>query len=145
MIINTYNPSTMALAESDVTGLDFGDVVKGQHNSEPVVIKPELEFGDSFSQLSLYLEAVNSLTHSQFGKYKNSEAITGLQSGGDYLSDNFVAQPGISDFFDFESTSDAGLILDPDNPEYIWMDVQAGTGESSGEGSINFRFVFEYV
>ena len=33
MIINTYNPVDMSLAIEGATGIDFGDVVKGQHNS----------------------------------------------------------------------------------------------------------------
>ena len=145
MIINTYNPVDMSLSTEDVTGVDFGDVVKGQHNSQPVVLKPALEVGDDFSQLALYLEAINGLEHSQFGKYKNSEAVTGIVAGSDTLSAHFVAQPGVSDFYDFENTSDAGVVLDPSDPEYVWMDVQAGNGETSGSNQVNFRFIFEYV
>ena len=144
MIINSYNPVNMELVSGDIVGVDFGDVVKGQHNSLPIVVKPELESGEVFSQIAFYLENVNGLTHSQFGKYKNSEAISGISAGSDYLSDHFTVQEGISDFFDFENTSDAGVVLDKDDPEYIWFDVEAGSGESSGNAQVNFRFVFEY-
>ena len=109
------------------------------------MLKPELEVGEDFSQLALYLEAVNGLDHSQFGKYKNAEPVSDIIAGSDYLSDHFVAQPGVSDFYDFENTSDAGIVLDPTDPEYVWMDVQAGTGETSGDSQVNFRFIFEYV
>lgn len=145
MIINTYNPQDMSLTSSGVTGVDFGDILKGQHNSQPIVIKPEIELGESFTQLAFYLEAVNGLSHSQFGKYKSSEATIGVLSGSAYLSDHFTVQEGISDFYNFENTSDTGLVLDSGNPEYIWLDAQAGSGEISGSNQVNFRFVFEYV
>lgn len=144
MIINSYNPVDMALESSNITGVDFGNVVKGQHNSLPIVVKPELESEDTFSQIAFYLENVNGLTHSQFGKYKNSEPISGITAGGDYLSDHFTVQEGISDFYNFENTSDAGLVIDKDNPEYLWFDVQAGSAETGGDSQVNFRFVFEY-
>jgi hypothetical protein len=145
MIINTYNPTTMALEESDVTGIDFGDVLKTQHNSSPVVLKPVLEDGETLSQLAFYLESTNGLDRSTFGKYKSTEAVMGIPSGSDYLSDHFIVQEGISDFFDFEGTSDAGLTIDPSSPEYLWLDVQAGSAETGGDAQVNFRFVFEYI
>jgi len=144
MIINTYDPTNMSLIESDVTGVDFGDVLKSQHCIRPVVLKPVVDFGETLSQLAFYLESNNGLDHSQFGKYKNANAIEGIPAGGDYLSDHFVVQEGISDFLNFENTSDAGIVLNPENPEYIWMDVQAGSAETGGAAQVNFRFVFEY-
>lgn len=144
MILNTYNPIDMSLVGSDISRVDFGGVVKGQHNSSPVVLKPILEPGASMSRLALYLENSGGLGHSQFGKYKNQEAITGLMPGSDQLSDHFTVQEGISDFINFESTSDYGIVLNPEVPEYLWLDVQAGNSENRGVAQVNFRFIFEY-
>ena len=144
MKINRYDSVDMSLLEEDVTGANFGDVLRAQHNAYPIVIQPELELGEDFTQLALFLENKGGLDHSYFGKYKNSEALMDIAAGSDYLSDNFVVQEGVSDFIDFEDISGGGLVLDPINPEYVWMDVQVGSTETCGSAQVNYRFVFEY-
>jgi hypothetical protein len=144
MIINTYNPEDMSLVESCATGVDFGDVVKTQHSAVSIVLKPELESGDSFSTLALFLENNGGLGSTQFGKYMSADPAIGILPGSDYLSDHFTVQEGISDFINFELTSDMGLVLDTDEPEYIWLDTQVGSAADSGAAQVNFRFVFEY-
>ena len=145
MKIETYNPTNMQMVSSDVTGVDFGNVVRGNHNTSAVVIRPVAD-GGTFDQLALFLENAGGLTHCQFGKYVNSAAVTGITPGDPQLSDYFVEAAGISDVSQIAGLSDNGIVLDAGAPEYIWVDVEAGVGETNlGAQSVNFRFVFEYV
>ncbi|MBD3261252.1 MAG: hypothetical protein GF334_06140 [Candidatus Altiarchaeales archaeon] len=145
MKVETYNPSNMQLISGDVSGVDFGTVVRGNHNGTAVVILPKAEGGETLSALALFLENNGGLNHSQFGKYKSSTATQGITPGSNYLSDYFVEARGVSDLTNLSALSDRGLVLTASSPEYIWMDVEVGNSESSlGEESVNFRFIFEY-
>jgi len=145
MVIHQYNPATMVETSSDVTGVDFGDVIKGHHAPNVVAIKPYADPGDNFESLAMFLESNGGLDHTVFGKYKSSTAITGIEPGDDYLSDYFVQVSGISDPSQVGAYSDYGLILDAADPEYVWIDAEPGTNEVVyGAPNVNFRFVFEY-
>jgi hypothetical protein len=132
----------MALLSSDATGVDFGDAFIGQH-SNVVAIRPVGTI-ENFTSLAMFLEDNDGLGHTLFGKYKNANAIEGITPGSDYLSDFFIPVPGVSDASTIGIYSDFGLVFDPSNPEYAWMDAEAGADETVGSGSVNFRFVFEY-
>lgn len=146
MRIESYNPADMQVVHSDVTGVDFGTAVKGNHASEVVAIRPVLEMGDVLTALALFLENDAGLDHTQFGKYKSHIATQGIEPGSAYLSDYFTEQNGLSDIMSAWAVSDQGLVLDPSNPEYIWMDAGVGSTEDQfGASTTNFRFIFEYV
>jgi hypothetical protein len=146
MRVESYNPATMVLITSDTTSVDFGTVARGRHNSQAVVVKPVAEGGETLSRLALFLENNADLGHCQFGKYKSSVATQGIVPGDDELSDYFTQSRGVSDFENYGVLSDHGLPMDPDTPEYVWLDVEVGTGEVNlGDSTVNFRFVFEYV
>jgi hypothetical protein len=146
MRIETYNPVTMDLLESDADQVDFGTVSRGHHNSNTVAIRPVSTDGEVYTQLALFLEDNAGLDHTQFGKFKSSMAIPDIQPGDPRLSDFFIQASGVSDFANYGEISDYGLPLDAGSPEYIWMDAEAGTSELNlGDATINLRFVFEYV
>lgn len=132
------------MISADVTGVDLGDVLRGSHNETAVVVKPVADVGENITLLAMFLEDNNGLTHTQFGKFKSATAIQGITPGSDYLSDYFVETPGIEDVTGIYAFSDNGLVLDASTPEYVWLDAEAGTTESSGATNINYRFVFEY-
>lgn len=143
--IESYNPVDMQKLADDVTGIDFGSVVRGNHNSTAVVIKPVAD-GGTFDQLALFLEDDGGLNHCQFGKYASSSPITGIEPGDNRLSDYFVEASGVSDVSEIPGLSDDGIVLTAGAPEYVWIDVEAGIGETNlGAQGVNFRFVFEYV
>lgn len=146
MRIESYNPQTMVMLESDTSSVDFGTVARGHHNSTAVSVRPVAGGGETLSRLALFLEDNASLNNTQFGKFKNATKILGIEPGDDYLSDYFIPTPGVSDFENYGELSDYGLPMDPDSPEYVWMDAEASTLESNlGDKTVNFRFVFEYA
>jgi hypothetical protein len=149
MRVETYNPTTMSLVSSDVTGVDFGDIIRGKPSGNAVVIKPVATIESSFVELAMFLENSDGLNHTQFGKFKSDAAITGITPGSDYLSDFFMPITGISDVSMLSVYSDFGLLFNLDGGglpyEYAWMDADADVSETSlGSSTVNFRFVFEY-
>jgi len=144
MRIETYNPTDMSVLESDATGIDFGVAIKGQH-SNVVAVRPIKTDETNFVALALFLENNAGLDHTQFGKFKSSSAIQDVTAGSDYLSDYFVQVTGISDTSMISTFSGFGLLYDAVNPEYTWVDAEAGLSETTlGDSNVNFRFVFEY-
>lgn len=146
MRVESYNPETMVLLESDATSVDFGTVARGHHNSQTVAVRPRAGEGETLSRLALFLEDNASLNNTQFGKFKYATPIAGIEPGDPRLSDFFTPAPGVSDFENYGVLSDYGLPMDADTPEYVWMDAEAGASETNlGDKTVNFRFVFEYV
>jgi len=145
MRVERYNPSTMVRLSSDETSVDFGTVTRGQHNSQTVVLKPVAE-AETFTKLALFLESNGGLNHTNFGNFKSADSIPGIEPGDARLSDFFVQASGVSDFAAYAEISDWGVDFDPDTPEYVWLDAEAGTSERNlGGTTINLRFLFEYV
>jgi hypothetical protein len=136
--IESYDPLDMTMLSSDISDINFGGVIRGRYCSQAVVIKPILE-GD-ITALALFLEDKNGFNHARFDYYASKDAIQGIVPGGPQMSDYFVENPGVSDFI----TSDYGVSLDPDDPGFVWLDVNMGLGSTIGAGTINYRFVFEY-
>lgn len=137
--IDRYNPTNMALAESDISQVDFGGVIRGNHCNVPVVIKPVTT--GTVTQLALFLEDDGGLSNAAFGYLASKQVFCGIPAGGSQISDHFIETNGVSDFSQLSN----GVSLDPDSPEYVWLDVQIGAGSTLGEETgINYRFVFEY-
>lgn len=145
MRVETYDPDTMTLLDSNATIVDFGTVARGHFNEHAVVIRPAA-VSETFSQLALFLENNGGLDHTKFGKFKSATPILGIEPGDSFLSDFFTQARGVSDFANYAVISDYGIGFDPVTPEYAWMDAEAGTSELNlGNVTINLRFVFEYV
>lgn len=137
--IDRYDPTTMGLAESGISQVDFGGVIRGSHCSSTVVIKPVI--AGTVTQLALFLENDGGLTNSAFGYLASKQSFSGITPGSAQMSDHFTETNSVSDFTFLTN----GVSLDPTSPEYVWLDMQAGLGSSLGENtSINYRFVFEY-
>jgi hypothetical protein len=142
--ISSYDPVDMSLLSADATGLDFGDVVRGQYCAKAVTVRPVAD-GVTFTSLALFLESADGLNHTQFGKFKSNTAITGVEPGSAYLSDFFIPVTGVSDVSTIGAYSDYGVVYNGATPEYTWMDAFVDTPETVfGDSTVNFRFVFEY-
>jgi len=144
MKISTYNPVDMVQISAGVSGVDLGNVLRGNHNETAVVVKPVADTGENLTLLAMFLEDNADLTHTQFGKFKSATPIQGITPGSNYLSDYFVETPGIQDVSGIYAFSDNGLLLNASAPEYVWLDAEAGSTETSGSTTVNYRFVFEY-
>ena len=145
MKIESYNPTDMTMLSADVTGVDFGVTIKGQHSTNVIVVRP-VATSETLTELALFLEDNDGLDHTQFGKYKSSVATPGITPGSNYLSDYFIPVPGVSDTSMLTTLSDFGLVYTPSSPEYTWVDAEAGVSETEiGSSSVNLRFVFEYI
>lgn len=136
--IEAYDPDDMSLLSSDISSIDFGGIIRGKHCSKLATIKPIAE--GTVTELELFLENNGGFNNARFSFYASSDGATGIQPGDARISDRFTQVTGISDF----SSSDYGCILNPDLPEYVWLDALIGLGSTVGAGSINYRFVFEY-
>lgn len=137
--IDRYNPTNMGLAETNISQVDFGGVIRGNHCSVPVTILPIT--AGTVTQLAMFLENDGGLSNAQFGYLASKTKFSGISAGGSQMSDHFTETNNVSDF----SYISNGVSLDPDDPEYVWLDVQIGSGASIGVNtSINYRFVFEY-
>lgn len=137
--IDRYDPTTMGLADTGISQVDFGGVIRGNHCSVPVVIKPVV--AGTVTQLALFLEDNGSLSNAAFGYLASKQIFCGIPAGGPQMSDHFTETNGVSDFSNLSN----GVSLDPDDPQYVWLDTQMGAGSTLGENtSINYRFVFEY-
>lgn len=145
MRVDQYNPVNMTLLASDITGVDFGSVVKGNHNSSAIVIKPVAEGSETITQLALFLEDNAGMNNTQFGKFKNAAPTPGIAAGSAYLSDYFQEVEDISDVSQIPAYSDYGLVFNASSPEYAWIDAEVGDTETTlGQQAVNFRFIFEY-
>ena len=145
MKISSYNPATMDLISDDITGIAFGNVVRGGYASTPVVIKPVATTEGSFTRLALFLEDNDSLTATSFRYLKSATAVAGIGSGSALLSNHFTKVAGISDFTNYSTLSGYGAAMTAATPEYVWLDCKIGTTDTVGSADINYRFVFEYA
>ncbi|MBD3261253.1 MAG: hypothetical protein GF334_06145 [Candidatus Altiarchaeales archaeon] len=138
MKIGAYSPVNGNKLADDITGVNFGNVQQGKHSTLPVCIRPVLE-GESITGLELYLQNNGGFNYSEYGYYVNSSFISDLATGG-LLSDHFsvVSDPP-------QATGGVTVNLAGDYGDYIWLDVQAGSLETGGTSSINYRFIFEYA
>ena len=147
MKLNSYNPVDGSLLTSDTTSVDFGSVIQGYHNTTAVVVQPYDDTESlTISNLAMFLEDRGSFASCAFGKFSSGSLITGIEPGDNYLSDNFTAINGVSDFTNYSGTSDLGLVLNTECTDYVWLDVEIGTSQSAiSGGTINYRVVFEYA
>lgn len=145
MKVRSYNPTTFAILDPDVTGISFGTVVQGNHCSAPVVVQPYGEAESTFTLMALFLENRDSFPNCTFGKYSSLDQIPSITPGSNYLSDHFVVHNDISDISVF---SDDGILfssITPSAMDYVWLDTQVGASQTPVDDTINYRFVFEYV
>lgn len=143
MKIGAYSPRTGNMLADDITGVNFGNVRQGEHCVLPVCIRPVLE-GESITGLELYLQNNGGFNYSEYGYYVNASFISDVVSyisgaTGTVISDHFsvVSDPP-------QATGGVTVDLAGDYGDYIWLDVQAGSLETGGTSSINYRFIFEY-
>jgi hypothetical protein len=147
MKIGAYNPRTGQLLSENITGLNFGNVQKGQHSVLPVLIRPEVE-DENLVGLEMYLQNNGGFEQTEFGYFTHSDFVlvesynpgsTGTQ-GYYSMSDHFVEVPTPPDI-----TGGVPLNVYGNNfTEYVWLDVSPSSIETGGTTTINYRFIFEY-
>lgn len=138
LTVNTYDSATSALTQEGATGLSFGNVAAGNHATTVNVIKPIPDELITLSAVNLYLEDKGMFTKSNFGYFKSSSFISGISAGSDYLSDHFTEMPDVS------TVTTGGLELTAGDPEFVWLDLDVQEAKY-GNGSINYRFVYEFT
>jgi hypothetical protein len=132
----------MSLIQDDATGVSFGSVVRGGY-SPVLAIKTEATT-ETLTQVALFLEDDGGLSGADFRAFKSATAIPGIEAGDAALSDELVEQNGVSDFSNISLISGDGLVLDPEGPEYVWLDVKPGVSDTVGSSNLNYRLIFEY-
>lgn len=144
MKIRAYSPKTGNLIAEDITGINFGNILQGEHSSMPVLIRPVLEDEDA-SSLSLYLENNGGFNNTSYGYLVSEEFIPNVKSfkgsvepGYNYISDHFSNPSTVSDSIEI-GISNEGV------GDFIWLDLQPGAAESGITSSLVYRFLFEYV
>lgn len=140
MKISSYDPITGNLITSDISKISFGDVIQGQHNTHPIVLRVIATSEATISNLKIFLE--KGFNNSNFGYYINSDFVKNVKSGSDLMSNHFTE---VSD----AASSDPGGISIPMSNEtksnYIWIDIDATEDQTGVSSSINFRFTCNYT
>ena len=136
MNIQQYDPATLQLISSNVTGVDFGIAYQGNPSDEIVLIKPVKTIENNFLQLELFLQNDGGLTQSQY-RYLLQDQVTGIPARSD-LTGEFLQ----TDFPSF--SGDGSASFNSMTPEYAWLDVKAGDSEINSSSNVEFSFVFEY-
>lgn len=142
MKIHRYNPANMSLISEDTSTINIGNIAIGNYNNEIVAIQLDPE-GSDLEELAFFLENKNNLNHTSIKLFKSSIPVSGILPNDSRLDTILQEAHGVSDIIQF---SDKAIILNENNPEYIYLSTFVGIGETNlGNNTINFRFVFEYV
>lgn len=138
MKVTLYDPTTEAVLDEAITGLDFGTVFQGNHSDLPMLIRPSKTDETAFEQIMLFLQNDGGLTQSSFGYRLNAVISGGVPAGNAYLSDHFVrtASPSL--------TGEGGVAFNAASPEYMWLDVEIGGAEKGQTDAVNFQFLYEF-
>jgi hypothetical protein len=147
MKIGAYSPRTGNLLSEDITGINFGNVRKGEHSVLPICVRPELEQED-VTGLEMYLQNNGGFDYTQFGYLVHSSfvqvqsyepSMTG-ETGTYFISDHFQEVPNPPDI-----TGGVPLNINGSGfSDFVWLDVNPGLLETGGSSNINYRFIFEY-
>lgn len=147
MKIGAYSPRTGHLLSEDITGINFGNVHKGEHSVLPILIRPERD-AEVISGLEMYLQNNGGFDQTEYGYFVFSDFVpveswdshTSGDTGVYFISDHFVEVSNPPD------TSD-GIQINIDgngHGDFVWLDVNPSLLETGGTSSINYRFIFEY-
>lgn len=147
MKIGAYNPRTGDLLSEDISGINFGNVRKGQHSVLPVMIRPEVE-DETIVGLEMYLQNNGGFNQTEFGYFKHSDFVLVESYDSDVtgtpgyypISDHFIVVSNPPDI-----TGGVPLnVYDGTYTDFVWLDVNPGSTETGGTSTINYRFIFEY-
>jgi hypothetical protein len=129
MQVNKYDPNTLTLLQSDITGIHFGDTLQGDHCKTVHVVRPEKTTESEISELSLFLANQGAYNKSSFGYLVSGGMPTGVLPGSPVMSNHFVSGMGVS----------------MQDGDYALLDIQAGDTEKGDYPGISYRFTFDYV
>lgn len=143
MKIRAYSPKTGNIIAEDISGINFGNILQGEHSSSPVLIRPVLDEEQAVS-LTLYLANNGGFSNTEYGYFTSDQFVPNVKSyngftdeGYTYISDHFQNPSSVSDAI--EVGIDGNGVGD-----YLWFDVQPGAIESGSTNSLVYRFLFEY-
>jgi hypothetical protein len=143
MKIRAYSPKTGNLIAEDISGINFGNILQGEHSSSPVLIRPVLEDEEADS-LNLYLANNGGFSSTEYGYFVSDQFVPNVKSYQGTPEEGYVY---ISDHFNNPSTVSDALEVNLDGEgvgDYVWFDVQPGAIESGSTNSLVYRFLFEY-
>jgi len=129
MQINRYDPDTLSLLQSNITGVPFGNTLQGNHCKSVMLVKPEKTTEVEITDLSLFLNSQGAYTQSSFGYLISGGLPTGILPGSPVMSNHFVSGEGVP----------------MQDGDYAALDVQAGDNESGSYPGVSFKFTFDYV
>jgi hypothetical protein len=147
MKIGAYSPRTGNLLSEDITGINFGNVHKGEHSVLPILIRPERD-AEIISGLEMYLQNNGGFNQTEYGYFVFSgfvpveswDSHTSGDTGVYFISDHFVEVPNPPDM-----SNGVQININHDgHGDYVWLDVNPSLLETGGTSSINYRFIFEY-
>jgi len=143
MKIGVYNPQNGNLVADSVTGINFGNIKRGQHGDSAVLLKPAKTTETNFTEMKMFLQNNGGLNLSEFGHFTSDSFVTRVDHNN-YLSDHFTLATGVADI-GFTGVSGLDIdIVDGTPVDFVWLDVEVGSTEVGATSTINYRFVFEY-
>lgn len=140
MFIRTYNSVSGNIVDSSASNLDFGDILQGQHNPTPIVLRTLPAAEVTISDLKLFLESKGGWTNAEFGYYADSSFISGIESGGSELSNHFIEMPDATS----GSPNGVSLGVTDGTSDYVWLDVDLPFSQT-GVAEPNYRFTFNFT
>lgn len=144
MEIKAYNPKNGDLLANDISGIDFGEIIQGEHSSVPVLIRPIMS-DDNVSNIRLLLASNGGFDDAHYGYLLSDQFTPDVES---YNGDVKDGVHYISDHFENPSTAVSDAIqvgLDSEGVgDFIWLDVQPGEADIGRSKNLTYRFIFDY-
>lgn len=139
MLFELYSNASGDFLNS-VGSLNFGQVIQGHHCSSPILLRAHADIESSVSDMELYLESDGGWNDAEFGYFKASSFIPGIQSGSSFLSNHF------SEVSDATQDSSGGVPIDwtGSYSDYIWLDVEIPS-DQTGNAEVTYRFIYNYT
>ena len=123
---------------SQVSNLNFGDIIQNQHTVKPSVMRAFSE--ENITEFKVYLENKGTWKDTEFGHHDSSTFEPSIESGSSKLSNHFIEVP------DATATSPNGITVGWDTTasasNYLWIDSQIAS--RNGIDEANFRLFFTY-
>ena len=133
MHFETYDPVTGDLI-GQISILDFGDLIQGQHCSKPIVARA-IANNETITNFKMFLQNIG-LAGSSFGYYKNASFIRIEAGDSRFTLLTLVPNPIHT------SPGSISLTFTAGKSEYLWLDVQV---TQVGNTDANFRIFFDHT
>ena len=132
MFIKTYDSITGSIIADPAQSLDFGDVIQGQHNTRPLVLRAFPDIETTVNAITIKLQSDGGWTDADFGFYINEDFESGVASGSEKFS-HFGTPPSGEQDMGWTGT----------NTYYVWLDVDIPTNQT-GTTDAAYRITYNY-